>query len=81
VINKSGAEQTAVVNIAGFPHTGVAQVFRYSPANLNQIVSLANQPMSGGSFTATFPTNSMTLFVLPFAFTPTDFVYLPVVVR
>ncbi len=81
VINKSGAEQTAVVNISGFPHTGTAQVFRYSPANLNQIVPLANQPVSGGSFSATFPTNSITLFVLPFAFTPTDFSYLPVIIR
>ncbi len=81
VINKSGAEQTAVVNITGFPTTSAAQVFRYSPANLNQIVALANQPMSGGSFSTTVPSNSMTLFILPFAFTPTDYIYLPVIVR
>lgn len=81
VINKSGGEQTAVVNITGFPTTGTAQVYRYSPANLNQIVPLASQPVSGGSFTAAFPANSMTLFVLPFTFIPTDYSYLPAVLR
>lgn len=81
VINKSGMEQTAVVNITNFPTPPAAQVYRYSPANLTQIVALPGQPVGGATFSATFPANSMTLFVLPFVFTPTDFVYLPVVVR
>lgn len=81
VINKSDGEQTAVVDISGFPHTGTAQVYRYSPANLNQITPQAGQPVGTSGFTAVFPTESITLFVLPFAFTPTDFIYLPVVVR
>jgi hypothetical protein len=81
VINKGGSEQTAVVDITNFPDTSTAQVYRYSPANLNQIVQLADQAVGTGGFTAVFPANAITLFVLPFAFTPTDFVYLPVVVR
>jgi hypothetical protein len=81
VINKSGSEQTAEVNISGFPIGGAAQVFRYSPAHMSQIEQLASQPVAGNGFTAPFSVNSITLFVLPFAFTPTDFVYLPVVVR
>lgn len=81
VINKSGGEQTAVVNISNFPTGSTAQVFRYSPTNLNQIVQLAGQSVSANGFSATFPANAITLFVLPFTFTPTDFVYLPVVVR
>lgn len=81
VINKSGTSQAASVNIAGFSPAGSAQVFRYSPANLNQIVPLANQPIDSGSFTAVFPANAITLFVLPFSFVPTAFVYLPAVLR
>ncbi len=81
VINKSGASQTANINISGFSSASSAQVFRYSPANLNQIVPLASQPVGAGGFTAAFPANAITLFVLPFSFTPTAFVYLPAILR
>jgi hypothetical protein len=81
VINKSGGDLAAGVALTGFPTVGWAQAYRYSGADLGQIVQLANQPVGAGGFTATFPANSITLFVLPFSFTPTDFIYVPLVVR
>ena len=76
VINKTGATLTSDVSLNGFTPIGNAKVYRYSAASLNAIVKLADQPVSAGGFTASFPANSITLFVLgssaptPRAFVP-----------
>jgi len=63
VVNKSGTEQTAPVSIAGHAATS-AKVYRYGAANPTAIVRAADQPVTGGAFEATFPADSITLFVL-----------------
>jgi hypothetical protein len=64
VINKTAGVLTSNVSLYGFTPAGNAKVYRYSAANLNAIVKLADQPASAGGFNATFPANSITLFVL-----------------
>jgi glycosyl hydrolase family 44 len=65
IINKTGGDLTSSVGLAGFSPVGSAQVYRYSPANLNAIVKQPNQAVSGSGFSATFPANSITLVVVP----------------
>jgi hypothetical protein len=65
VINKLKTAQTGNVALAGFTPNGAAKVYRYSEANLNQIVRLADVSASGGSLAnVQFPASSITLFVL-----------------
>jgi hypothetical protein len=61
VINKTGEDLESQVTLGSFYPAGPARVFRYSPANLNAIERQADQVMGSGSFTATFPANSITL--------------------
>ncbi|MDG4824078.1 glycoside hydrolase family 44 protein [Asanoa sp. WMMD1127] len=63
VVNKSGAEQTAPVSLVG-RSSGTARVYRYGADNPAAIVRAADQPVAGSSFSATFPADSITLFVL-----------------
>ncbi|MEV4532659.1 glycoside hydrolase family 44 protein [Asanoa sp. NPDC049518] len=63
VVNKSGAAQTAPVSLAGRT-SGTARVYRYGAAETSAIVRAADQPLTGGGFEATFPADSITLFVL-----------------
>jgi hypothetical protein len=80
IINKTGGALTGDVSLAGYTPAGaVAQVFRYSAANLNAIEQ-SNQSVNAGGFSATFPANSMTLVVIPgaSAFNASK-LYLPVV--
>jgi hypothetical protein len=67
VINKdhSAQSQSSVVSITGFANSGKAQVFRYSSNNLTRIESLPEQSLNSGGFNATFPSYSITLFVMP----------------
>ncbi|MGC1377907.1 MAG: glycoside hydrolase family 44 protein [Anaerolineales bacterium] len=66
VINKTGGGLTSALSLAGFTPSGsVAQVYRYSAANLNAIQHLADQTVSASGFTATYPANSITLLVIP----------------
>lgn len=65
VINKTGGALAGNLSLAGFSPSGSAQVYRYSDANLNAIQHLANQAVSAAGFSATFPANSITLFVVP----------------
>jgi hypothetical protein len=67
VINKTGSALTSPLSIQGFSGTGSAQVWRYGAADTHQIVRAANASVSGGSLTATYPANSITLLVLPAA--------------
>jgi hypothetical protein len=65
VVNKSGESTTSALTLSNFCPTASADVYRYSDANLGAIVHLASQPVTATGFTATYPANSITLFVLP----------------
>jgi hypothetical protein len=65
VVNKSGASKTVPLSLSSFTPSGAAAVYRYSDANLSAIVQEANQPVAASGFTATYPANSVTLFVVP----------------
>ena len=55
----------AAFNLANFPHNGTAQVWQLTAANT--INHLSDVNFIGGSFNATLPAQSITLFVLPAA--------------
>jgi hypothetical protein len=66
VINKSlTASLTSSLSLAGFSPAPSASVYRYSAANLSAIAALPAQPVTAAGFTATYPPQSITLFVLP----------------
>ncbi len=74
--------------MTNFDSEGSAQIYRYSPANLNAIVQEADQPLTNGAFTALFPADSITLAVIPGVSdpdatggSPTRRVFLPLVKR
>jgi hypothetical protein len=66
IINKTANTLTSEVSLAGsgFTPQPTAAVYRYSSANIGAIVRLSDQPLTPGSFSATFPGNSITLFVI-----------------
>lgn len=63
VINKTGAAITSPLTINNFSGN-MAEVYRYSGVNLNQIVREADAAVNGGSLNATYPANSITLLVV-----------------
>jgi hypothetical protein len=78
VINKSLTNAyTSAVSVAGFAPAPAAEVYRYSAANLNAIVQLPDQTVTATGFTATFPAQSMTLFVVETGTPLTPRVFLP----
>lgn len=64
VINKTGSELTSAIGLSGFVPATEASVYRYSSANLLALVHLPDQQVTASGFSATFPANSVTLFVL-----------------
>lgn len=64
VINKSGEAFTSKVLIQGLRRPITAQVFRYSADDLEAIEEMPQQAVSNTGFGATFPAQSITLFVL-----------------
>ncbi|MGR9036674.1 MAG: glycoside hydrolase family 44 protein, partial [Gammaproteobacteria bacterium] len=64
VINKTAAELASPVEITGLSLPSSTAVYRYSAANPSAIVQLADQGLSGSGFSAVFPANSITLFVM-----------------
>ena len=64
VINKTGADLSSPLSIAGFGN-GKAQRFTYGPANLASIVRGDDLTVNRGRVTTTYPANSVTLLVLP----------------
>ena len=64
VLNKTSGDIADAITLANFLPAGAAQVWRYSAANLTAIV---RQPDidAGGSLSATFPAQSITLLVIP----------------
>jgi hypothetical protein len=65
VINKTGGDLDATVSISDFAPAGAAEVYRYSAANLAAITHEPDQPIAAAGFSASFPANSITLFVIP----------------
>jgi len=65
VINKTEKGISHKIELIGFSPAATAQVYRYSAANLGKIVHRPNQPVTASGFTATFPANSISLFVVP----------------
>jgi hypothetical protein len=65
VINKHlTAAYTSTLGLAGYSPAAAAAVYRYSAANLNAIVRLPDQPVAAAGFSAMYPPQSITLFVL-----------------
>ena len=65
VMNKSHIPVTVPVTLQGYSGGNSAEVYRYSEANLQQIVQMADQAVENGAFETTFPAMSITLFVFP----------------
>jgi len=65
IINKTSAALSSTVSVNGFTPSGNAQVYRYSSANLNAVIHLADQAVTVSGFAAAFPANSITLIVIP----------------
>jgi hypothetical protein len=66
VINKTTGDLTAPVSVTGGTTLpSAAQVYRYGQADPTSIQHPADQQLSGGSFTATFPAYSITEYVIP----------------
>lgn len=64
-INKTSGDLASNVSLANFKPAASAQVWTYSSANLGAIVRGADLPVTAAGFSATFPANSISLFVLP----------------
>ncbi|WP_405735531.1 cellulose binding domain-containing protein [Streptomyces sp. NBC_01537] len=67
VINKTTGDLTAPVSVTGGSASTAtaAQVYRYGQSDLTAIQHPADQPLTGGGFTTTFPAYSITTYVLP----------------
>ena len=61
IINKTGSDLISNVSLSNFPVTGAVKVFRYSTTNLAAIEQLTDLTAAGGTFSTTFPANSLTL--------------------
>ena len=64
VINKTANSLTSTINLSGYTPTNRASVYRYSVSDLSSITHLTDQQIDAGSFSTTFPGNSITLFVM-----------------
>lgn len=64
-INKTGRALSSPLVIDGFAGAASAQVYRYSGTDLTKIVRVAGAGISKGRLVATYPANSITLFVIP----------------
>lgn len=65
VINKALGELTSSISLSGFAPAGAAAVFRYSGADLGAIARLPDLPVGAAGLSASFPTQSITLLVVP----------------
>lgn len=82
VINKTGQALTTTVNLVGLSGPQTAAVYRYSAADLTQIVTAPDLSISGDSVSTTFPASSITLLVIPQeGLTPPPAAYLPWLVK
>ena len=82
LINKTSTPLTSTIVLTGFTPFGSAHVYRYAPDNLSAITHLADQPLTPGGFSATYPASSITLVVLPAPpLNYTQRIYLPLLQR
>ena len=65
VINKTGGSLVAPLTISNFTPSGAMQTWRYSSAQLTQIVRLADQAITGNKINSAYPANSISLYVIP----------------
>jgi len=73
LINKTGGDLTSSLTLSGYYPGNHADVYLYSPADLNHVVHAANLAIASGAISATVPANSITLLVVPPALAPADF--------
>lgn len=64
VINKTSGALTSTIDLAGFTPQPTASVYRYSSAHSGAIEHAPDQAVTISGFSADFPGNSITLFVL-----------------
>jgi len=64
VINKAANNLSSAITLAGLTPQPTATVYRYSAANPGAIEKLSDQTVAASGFSATFPGNSITLFVI-----------------
>jgi hypothetical protein len=64
VINKTADTLTSSIGLAGFAPAPAAGVYRYSGAHLGAIEHAADQAVAAEGFSASFPGNSITLYVI-----------------
>jgi hypothetical protein len=67
VINKTAGPLSADLGLSGFQPGVTAKVYRYSIDQLNAIATLPQQAVGLSGFSAAYPGNSITLYVIPYA--------------
>ena len=65
VVNKTFADLTSTMSLAGVHSGNTAQVWRYSSAALDRIARADDQFVGPSSLSATFPAGSVTMLVIP----------------
>ena len=65
VLNKTSGALTDAIGLANFTPAGAAQVWQYSSANLGAIVRQSDISVNSGGLNMIFPTQSITLLVIP----------------
>jgi hypothetical protein len=65
VINKQQGSTPVSVSLANFATTGTAEAWQIASATQTSITALGNVPIANNSITATVPSQSITLFVIP----------------
>ena len=65
VVNKSSSSSAIKLGLSGFLSSGTASVFQISSPSQTSISHLSNVAVSGSTLSATVPSQSITLFVLP----------------
>jgi fibronectin type 3 domain-containing protein len=65
VINKQQGSTPVTVSLANFPTTGTAQAWQINSASQSSIARLADLAVANNAITATVPSQSITLFVIP----------------
>jgi hypothetical protein len=82
VINKSLTQTlTSSIVLSNTDPITRAAVYRYSPDNLNAIARQPDQIITGSSFSAAFPAQSITLFVTSPDKPMDQYVFLPVILK